>query len=60
MPTTYIHPVGQPGGQTQDYPLSAPASSSSEKYTPQIYHGVGRACVLVSLRRNLSVFSIHC
>ena len=40
--------VGHPQGQTQDYPLSAPANNNPEKYTPSSYHGVGRACVLVS------------
>merc|ERR1711871_884336 len=41
--------VGHPQGQTQDYPLSAPANNNPEKYTPSSYHGVGRACVLAML-----------
>ena len=36
-------------GQTQDFPVSAPYNTSPEKYTPQTYYGVGRACLIAML-----------
>ena len=42
-------PVGNPGGDSTDTPLSAAATPLPEKYTPATYHQVGRACVLAML-----------
>ena len=36
-------------GQTQDFPVSAPYNMNPEKYTPQSYYGVGRACLIAML-----------
>ena len=42
-------PCLDPVGATTDFPVSAEPSVHSEKYTPETYYGVGRACVIAML-----------